>query len=168
MIWHPAWHPECLLALQHGTVQHNIYNIYKIHVRFNPTYNILCMAPRVASCPGAAKPSFLPSTANGSQRHRDPPSSHIAFPRGFLRIGFLSRDLFGFSTEFSCCAGKIVNCKWFAATLRPSLSSYCFSSLPRLPGLDFWGFVQMVCSNTLVPLPSFLCFFSSVDRDLIF
>ena len=61
------------------TIWYTIYN----HVLFNPTYNILCMAPRVASCPGAAKPSFLPSTANGSQRHWDPPSSHIAFPLWF-------------------------------------------------------------------------------------
>ena len=109
VIWHPAWHPECLLALQqlHGTVQsYNPTTLPTIYcachpLLWHPVYNMIY---NIQSC--TFQP-YLQYIVHGTQS-------------GFLPW---SRKTFLLA----------VNCKWSAATPRSSLFHIAWLFLVKDP-----------------------------------
>ena len=76
VIWHPAWHPEWLLALKQLCGKNLVwFGLVFCIVWHGVTWYGMVKYGMEWYGMDARSFSFLPSTANGPQRHRDPPSS---------------------------------------------------------------------------------------------
>ena len=110
VIWHPAWHPECLLALQQ--MYSNIHNVYcatyTIYIQYTQCVYIIYI--------------------NMSNVYKIYKIHTIYIVLG-TQSGFLPSSCKTFLLA--------VNCKWSAATLRPSL--FHIALLFRL-NIFFFGF----------------------------